>query len=128
LSAWRLAVCVALFTGLTQAASAAEILIGDAKSQPESLTVAPGGTLIVGSASTPFVYKVRPGFAAAEKFIDAPDASNNRLRALARERICDARSSWITVGKSHRRQVISPSQVLVPVCWFSVKWRLGAPC
>src|SRR6185295_14624239 len=71
LSARRLAACVALLTGLAQAASAAEILIADAKSQPESLTVAPGGILIVGSASTPFVYKVRPGSTTAEKFVDA---------------------------------------------------------
>jgi hypothetical protein len=56
---------------LTQAAWAAEILIADAKSQPESLTIAPGGILIVGSASTPFVYKVRPGSTTAEKFVDA---------------------------------------------------------
>jgi sugar lactone lactonase YvrE len=54
-----------------QAASAAEILIADAKSQPESMTVAPGGVLIVGSASSPFVYKVAPGSTTAEKFIDA---------------------------------------------------------
>jgi hypothetical protein len=71
LSARRLAVCVALLTGLAQAASAAEILIMDAQSQPESLTVAPGGILFVGSASTPFVYKVRPGSTTAEKFVDA---------------------------------------------------------
>ena len=71
LSALRLAACVALLTGLAQAASAAEILIVDAKSQPESLTVAPGGILFVGSASTPFVYKVRPGSTTAEKFVDA---------------------------------------------------------
>src|SRR5215470_14859578 len=71
LSARRLAVCVALLTCLAQVASAAEILIVDAKSQPESLTVAPGGTLIVGSASTPFIYKVRPGSTTAEKFVDA---------------------------------------------------------
>src|SRR5215470_3278454 len=71
LSARRLAVCVALLTGLAQVASAAEILIVDAKSQPESLTVAPGGTLIVGSASTPFIYKVRPGSTTAERFVDA---------------------------------------------------------
>src|SRR5450432_493010 len=70
-SARRFAVCVALLTGLVQAAPAAEILIGDEKSQPESLTVAPGGILIVGSASTPFVYKVRPGSTTAEKFVDA---------------------------------------------------------
>src|SRR3984957_3978379 len=71
LSAPRIAACVALLMSLAQAASAAEILIVDAKSQPESLTVAPGGILIVGSASTPFVYKVRPGSTTAEKFVDA---------------------------------------------------------
>ena len=65
----RLAACIALLTGLAQTASAAEILIVDAKSQPESLTVAPGGMLIVGSASSPFVYKVRPGSTIAEKFV-----------------------------------------------------------
>src|ERR1700675_5104132 len=67
-----LAVCVALVIGIgvAQAAFAADILIADAKSQPESLTVAPGGVLIVGSASSPFVYRVRPGSTTAEKFID----------------------------------------------------------
>src|SRR5271156_3738966 len=68
---WCFATCVALVMGFVQAASAAEILIGDAKSQPESLTVAPGGVVIVGSASSPFVYKVRSGSSTAEKFIDA---------------------------------------------------------
>src|SRR5580704_541130 len=71
LRARRIAACVALLTGLAQAATAAEILIADAKSQPESLTVAPDGVLIVGSASTPFVYKVRSGSTTAEKFVDA---------------------------------------------------------
>jgi hypothetical protein len=70
-NARRLAVCAALVVGLVQAVSAAEILIADAKSSPESLTVAPGRLLIVGSASTPFVYKVRAGSTTAEKFIDA---------------------------------------------------------
>src|SRR5580693_10140873 len=69
----RLALSVALILILVQGvfAAGAEILIGDAKSQPESLTIAPGGVLIVGSANTPFVYKVRPGSTTAEKFIDA---------------------------------------------------------
>jgi hypothetical protein len=71
LSARRFAACIALLTGLGQAASAAEVLIVDAKSQPESLTVAPGGILFVGSASTPFVYKVRKGSTTAEQFVDA---------------------------------------------------------
>lgn len=67
----RLGVCVALSLSFAQVAFASEILIGDAKSQPESLTMAPGGVLIVGSASSPFIYKVRPGSTTAEKFIDA---------------------------------------------------------
>jgi hypothetical protein len=66
-----LVACIAIFAALTHAAFAAEILIADEKSQPESLTVAPGGTLIVGSASTPFIYKVRPGATTAERFFDA---------------------------------------------------------
>ena len=70
-NARRFVACAALAMGFAQAASAAEILIADAKSQPESLTVAPGGVLIVGSASSPFVYRVRPGSSTAEKFIDA---------------------------------------------------------
>ena len=71
LNARRLAVSVALVVSFVQAAPADDILIANAKSQPESLTVAPGGVLIVGSASSPFVYKVRPGSTTAEKFIDA---------------------------------------------------------
>jgi hypothetical protein len=70
-SARRLAACVAILMGLAQAAHSTEILIVDSKSQPESLTVAPGGVLIVGSASTPFIYKVRPGSTTPEKFVDA---------------------------------------------------------
>src|SRR5580700_10164374 len=70
-NARRFATCAALVMALAQAASAADILIGDAKSQPESLTLAPGGVLIVGSASSPFVYKVPSGSTTAEKFIDA---------------------------------------------------------
>lgn len=71
LKALRIAVCAALLSGIANAATPPEILINDAKSQPESLTIAPGGILIVGSASTPFIYKVRPGATTAEKFFDA---------------------------------------------------------
>ena len=67
----RLVACIALVMGFAHAASAADILIADVKSQPESLTAAPGGVLIVGSASTPFVYQVRSGSSTADKFIDA---------------------------------------------------------
>src|SRR5687768_1327354 len=67
----QLAVCIAAVACFASATSAAEILIADAKSQPESLTVAPGGVLIVGSASTPFIYKVPSGSTSVEKFVDA---------------------------------------------------------
>src|ERR1700728_5163005 len=50
---------------------AAEILIHDAKSQPESLTIAPDGSVIAGSASSPYVYRVKKGAATAEVFVDA---------------------------------------------------------
>lgn len=64
------ATCVALVVSFAQAASAADILVTDAKSQPESITIAPGGVLIAGSASSPFVYKIPAGSSTAEKFID----------------------------------------------------------
>jgi len=64
-------VLTAYLIGYAQAAMGREILIVDAKSQPESLTLTPDGTLIVGSASSPFIYKVRPGSTTAEKFVDA---------------------------------------------------------
>ena len=70
-NALRVAALVVLAMGVAQVAAAQEILIVDAKSQPESLTVAPGGTLIVGSASSPYIYRVKPGATAAEKFFDA---------------------------------------------------------
>jgi sugar lactone lactonase YvrE len=67
----RLAASLALAVSVAQAASAANLLIANAKSEPESLTMAPGGVLIVGSASSPFVYKVPAGSSPAQKFIDA---------------------------------------------------------
>jgi streptogramin lyase len=67
----KLAVSVAAFIAISVPAFAAEILIMDAKSQPESLAAAPDGTLIVGSASTPFVYKIKSGSTTPEIFIDA---------------------------------------------------------
>ena len=66
----RIAACLVLSTAVAYAAPA-DILIADGKAQPESLTVAPGGVLIVGSSTTPFVYKVRAGGTTAETFVDA---------------------------------------------------------
>jgi len=65
------AACAAALIFAAAPAFAADILIKDAKSQPESLAHAPDGTLIVGSASTPYVYKIKPGSTTPEVFIDA---------------------------------------------------------
>jgi hypothetical protein len=67
----RIAACAVLALCFAEVAFAADILIADTESEPESLTAAPGGVLIVGSASTSFVYKVRSGSSTAEKFVDA---------------------------------------------------------
>jgi outer membrane protein assembly factor BamB len=53
------------------AANAADILIQDERSQPESISAAPDGTLYVGSASSPAVYRLKKGATKAEKFVDA---------------------------------------------------------
>jgi hypothetical protein len=50
---------------------AADVLIADGKAQPESLAAAPGGMLFVGSSTSPFIYRVRPGSSTAEPFVDA---------------------------------------------------------
>jgi len=63
--------CAAALFALVAPAFAADILVKNDKSEPESLSAAPDGTLIVGSASTPFVYKVKPGAMSADVFIDA---------------------------------------------------------
>jgi sugar lactone lactonase YvrE len=47
------------------------VLIADGKARPESLTVAPGGVVIVGSANGPFVYRIRAGAVTPEVFVDA---------------------------------------------------------
>src|SRR5579863_5265501 len=65
------ACAVAVFAMAAPATFAADILVHDAKSQPESLAHAPDGTLIVGSASSPYVYRIKPGSTATETFIDA---------------------------------------------------------
>ena len=60
-----------LLAACAEGAAAADILVHDAKSQPESLTVAPDGSVIAGSASSPYVYRIKKGAPAAEVFVDA---------------------------------------------------------
>jgi sugar lactone lactonase YvrE len=71
LAARWLALCLAISVSFARFAFAAEILIANVKSEPESITIAPGGILFAGSASTPFIYKVHLGSNVAEKFVDA---------------------------------------------------------
>jgi hypothetical protein len=51
-------------------ALAAEFLIHDEKSQPESLTVTPRGDIIIGSGSSPYIYMIKKGAAEVTTFID----------------------------------------------------------
>jgi len=66
-----LAVLILAGPALAGQARAAEILIQDEKSSPESLTIAPDGAVIAGSASSPYVYRVKKGATTAERFVDA---------------------------------------------------------
>jgi sugar lactone lactonase YvrE len=65
------ATALVLLTLSAPAARPAEILIHDAKSSPESLTVTPDGNLFAGSASSPYIYLVKKGATTAETFVDA---------------------------------------------------------
>ena len=67
----RTALLCALLLLSSAPALAADLIIHDEKSQPESLSVAPDGSLIVGSASSPFIYRVAKGATTATPFIDA---------------------------------------------------------
>ena len=65
------ATALVLLTLSAPPARPAEILIHDAKSSPESLTVTPDGNLFAGSASSPYIYLVKKGATTAETFVDA---------------------------------------------------------
>ena len=70
------AACLALaiLAASTTASNAAEIVIHDANSQPESMAVGLDGALFVGSASTPYVYRMKKGEDTATPFVDASSA------------------------------------------------------
>jgi hypothetical protein len=65
------ALAFAAFAACASGALAADFVVHDAKSQPESLTVAPDGSVIAGSASAPYVYRIKKGSTAADIFVDA---------------------------------------------------------
>jgi len=70
------AVCLALaiLAASASASHAAEIVVHDPHSQPESMAVGPDGTLYVGSAGTPYVYAIKKGATTATPFVDASAA------------------------------------------------------
>jgi hypothetical protein len=70
----RLLYCLAAMLAFSVAAAAAEpglVVSTDPHSEPESVTVAPDGSLILGSASKPVIYRAAKGVAQAHVFIDA---------------------------------------------------------
>src|SRR5258708_8728747 len=70
----RLFSCLAAMLAFSVAAAAAQpglVVTTDPHSEPESVTVAPDGSLILGSASKPVIYRAAKGAAQAHVFIDA---------------------------------------------------------
>jgi hypothetical protein len=66
-------VVLVLLAFFASSASAAEIVIQDDKSQPESITATPDGTIITGSGSSPYIYMLKRGDAKATTFIDVSE-------------------------------------------------------
>jgi hypothetical protein len=64
-----LATAAALSASLVSTAFAITVQVPE-KSQPESITIAPNGDLILGSASSPKIYRARKGAVKADPFVD----------------------------------------------------------
>ncbi|MEA2913799.1 MAG: hypothetical protein QOJ15_5880 [Bradyrhizobium sp.] len=76
----RLVSCLAAGLAFSVAASAAEpglVVTADPHSEPESVTVAPDGSVIMGSASKPVIYRDAKGATHAHVFIDASSEGAN---------------------------------------------------
>jgi hypothetical protein len=68
---------------IAPAADAATVSVPE-KSQPESITVAPNGDLILGSAASPKIYRAKKGSDKAEVFVDvSADGAGSFLGVLA---------------------------------------------
>jgi hypothetical protein len=72
-----LAVAVLLACSAAQAAEPKLVVTTEPKSQPESFTEAPDGSLIIGSASKPVIYRAAKGAAEAKVFIDVSATEGN---------------------------------------------------
>jgi sugar lactone lactonase YvrE len=69
---------------ISVAARAAEMTIGDGKSQPENLTVTPEGHVITGSYASSLISVIRKGASSAATFVDlANDGGGTTLGVLA---------------------------------------------
>jgi hypothetical protein len=67
---------LAALTASSAIAGPSGITIQDDKSQPENLALGPDGVLYVGSASSPFVYRLNKGATSATAFVDARPAGD----------------------------------------------------
>ena len=76
-SALGFAVAALLICSAGQAAEPKLVVTTEPKSQPESFTEAPDGSLIIGSASKPVIYRAAKGATEAKVFIDVSAAEGN---------------------------------------------------
>ena len=72
-----LAVAALLACSAAQAAEPKLVVTTEPKSQPESFTEAPDGSLIIGSASKPVIYRAAKGASEAKVFIDVSATEGN---------------------------------------------------
>jgi hypothetical protein len=72
-----LSLAALLVWSVAQAAEPNLIVTTDPQSQPESVTVAPDGSLILGSASKPVIYRAAKGASQAHVFIDVSGDGGN---------------------------------------------------
>jgi sugar lactone lactonase YvrE len=76
-------ICACLSSLVSAAASAATVSV-PAKTQPESITIAPNGDLILGSSANPKIYRAKKGADKATVFVDASsEGAVNFLGMLA---------------------------------------------
>jgi hypothetical protein len=72
-----LSLAALLVCSAVQAAEPQLVVTTDPQSQPESVTVAPDGSLFLGSASKPVIYRAAKGATQAQIFIDVGAAEGN---------------------------------------------------
>lgn len=91
----RLLLGAAMAIAATAAAAAAvrEVTPRDPRANPESLAMAPDGSLLLGSLSAPVIYRAKPGAAIAEVFIDLRSGGSAFVLGLLADPA--ARTLWV---------------------------------